>query len=546
MSAAEQYDWHRAFLRRHPVTRRAVLLGSAAAAAMAAAGCAPSSRSTSGGSGLTVGGRHVTFGADAATQLRFAGQLSRRPDANVTVYLDHGPTPALGATVRAQVRNLLSQVPQTDGGILAAEQFYVHAGVDGLPAAGRHFYRWRTSDGYVGEIASAATAAAAGPAGGVAPFRFTMMGDQGTDQPPAKPGGLVVGAYDDRYYAPDNDPTVSHAGNIMKQIVAAKPAFHLLAGDIAYADPTGHGKPDKFVPGPQTVKPPAGFDKFNPYVWDSYFQTIESSAANTPWLFATGNHDIETLYSPHGYGGHAARLEFPGNGPAGCPSVYSFRYGNVAVLSLDANDVTYEYRANTGYSGGAQNGWVERTLAGYRADPTVDFIVCFFHQCAYSTAKDHASDGGVREAWTPLFDRYHVDLVLSGHNHIFERTDPMRAGAPTRVAEDNAIVYPATDGTVYYTVGGGGRPRYEFQPGVRTTFRGAALAMAETAVPNSYVWTPDGGKTPEAVAWSRVRFDNYAFLRVDVRPGTLVSEMDVTAVDEYGREFDKLTFRRSR
>jgi hypothetical protein len=41
-----------------------------------------------------------------------------------------------------------------------------------------------------------------------------------------------------------------------------------------------------------------------------------------------------------------------------------------------------------------------------------------------------------------------------------------------------------------------------------------------------------------------VRHRNYAFLRVDVRPGFFVSEMDVVGVDEYGREFDKLTFRR--
>jgi len=56
--------------------------------------------------------------------------------------------------------------------------------------------------------------------------------------------------------------------------------------------------------------------------------------------------------------------------------------------------------------------------------------------------------------------------------------------------------------------------------------------------------TVEGGKKPEAVGWSRVRFRNYAFVRVDVRPGFFVSEMDVVAVDEYGREFDKLTFRR--
>lgn len=258
-------------------------------------------------------------------------------------------------------------------------------------------------------------------------------------------------------------------------------------------------------------------------------------------MFATGNHDMEAVYGTHGYGGHLARLDFPDNGPAECPSVYSFVYGNVAVLSLDANDVTYQITPNTGYSGGAQNTWVERTLAAHRANPDIDFIACFFHHCAYSTSR-HASDGGVRSAWCDLFDRYQVDLVLQGHNHVFERTDPIRADKPTKVADDNAIIYPETDGTVYYTVGGGGRPRYHYQPGEDETYRGSEVA--DTFAPNSYVWTAEGGKQNEAVSWSRVRYNNYASIRVDVRPGTFVREMDVVAVDEYGREFDKLTYRR--
>ena len=98
------------------------------------------------------------------------------------------------------------------------------------------------------------------------------------------------------------------------------------------------------------------------------------------------------------------------------------------------------------------------------------------------------------------------------------------------------------DGTVYYTVGSGGRPRYAFQPGEADSYRGHEVSDA--FVPNSYVWTSDGHKRQEAVGWSRVRFANYAYIRVDVRPGTLMSEMDVVAVDEYGSEFDKVTFRR--
>jgi hypothetical protein len=539
MTMAERYEWHQRELRRHRVTRRRFLAGSAAAAAVAAVGVSPfGQRAYAQDAPLSVANRRVGYGADASSQLRLAAQLSRNPSAT-KVFVDHGPTPALGATTQAEVRNLVTQIPASDGGVLAAEQFYAHVPVDALSGGTPHYYRWRTDDGFTTDVRSAATAMPRGR-DGLVPFRFTMIGDQGTDETPVLPPGLRPGDYDDSYYKPDDDPSAPHTANLLSQIVASNPDIHVLAGDIAYADPSGEGKPPKFVPSGGRLT--SGFDKFNPFVWDVYLGSIEASASTTPWMFATGNHDMEAAYPAHGYGGHLARLDFPGNGPAGCPSVYSFVYGNVAVLSLDANDVSYEITANTGYSGGSQNRWAERTLAAYRADPNVDFIVCFFHHCAYSTTAAHASDGGVRKAWTALFDRHQVDLVLQGHNHVFERTDPIRANSPTTVAPDNGVVDPAADGTVYYTVGCGGRPRYDFQPGEPESYRGNEAP--DTFVPNSYVWTADGAKQAEAVGWSRVRFRGYAFLRIDVRPGTLLSEMDVVAVDEHGREFDKLTYRR--
>lgn len=161
---------------------------------------------------------------------------------------------------------------------------------------------------------------------------------------------------------------------------------------------------------------------------------------------------------------------------------------------LRRNDVSYEIRANTGYSEGAQNDWVEQTLADHRSDPAIDFIACFFHHCAYGT-RAHGSEGGVRAAWTKLFDRYEVGLVLQGHNHVFERTDPIRAGNSVKVAPDNAVVYPDSDGTVYYTVGSGGRPRYAFREGEHETYRGNEIS--DTAVSDGYVWTEDGGGQDE-------------------------------------------------
>ena len=44
MTMAEQYEWHQAYLRRHPVSRRNFLRGSAAVAAVAALGVSPFGR----------------------------------------------------------------------------------------------------------------------------------------------------------------------------------------------------------------------------------------------------------------------------------------------------------------------------------------------------------------------------------------------------------------------------------------------------------------------------------------------------------------------
>src|ERR1700759_13986 len=255
MSMDEQYEWHQDFLRRQPVSRRA-FLGGSAAAAVTALGLSPFARHAyAEDSPLAVANRHVGYGDDAATQLRLAAQLSRNPS-KAKVFVDHGPTPALGATAEAEVRNLLTQMPDSGGGVLTAEQFYAHVPLNGLPARAPHFYRWRTDDGFVSDIRSVSTAMAKSRES-LVPFRFTMMGDQGTDDTPALPAGVPPGVYDDEYYASDNDPSVPHTANVLNQIVASHPDFHILAGDIAYADPSGTGKPGRYIP--SKADPPKGF-----------------------------------------------------------------------------------------------------------------------------------------------------------------------------------------------------------------------------------------------------------------------------------------------
>jgi hypothetical protein len=556
MTVAEQQEWLRAFLRGRRVSRRSALKGGAsvmaalglAGASWDVAGCA----ATDGGAvgrvpaapaQLAVVGRHLCFGLDPTTTMAIAGELTGKPTGKVLVDLGTGRD--YGHTIEAEVRELVSLVPQEDGSIRGADQFFVHALAAGLRAGTSHHYRFRLPDGSTTPDATFQTA----PTGNsLAPFTFTAFADQGVNTRPVD----GQAGFDDNYYkADDTRRSATPADSLVTLIAQQRPAFHLLAGDICYADPSGTGQPVRNK-APRSAD--SGFSNFDPTVWTTYFATIEKSAAYTPWMFATGNHDMEALYdnntasggASHGYAGHAARLDLPANGPSRCPSVYSMVYGNVAVISLDANDLSEEIPTNAGYSSGQQLSWLTDTLTKFRADPAVNFIVAFFHHCAFATSSTHGSDGGVRAALAPLFDRFSVDLVVQGHNHQYERTNPIRNGRSTMQAPDQSTVWPAKDGTTYICVGSGGRPRYGWQPGESDRYRRGPDPNSGTVV-RSYLAGPEGTKTSETVDWSQSRYLDYAYLSIAVHPAPPggIAAMQVTARSDLGEEIDRVELLRS-
>ena len=59
----------------------------------------------------------------------------------------------------------------------------------------------------------------------------------------------------------------------------------------------------------------------------------------------------------------------------------------------------------------------------------------------------------------PLFDRYEVDFVLSGHDHNYERTYPVRGDAPHDIWQGPTYILPR--GAVEVVSGGGGAPLYQ-------------------------------------------------------------------------------------
>ncbi|MCX4547973.1 metallophosphoesterase family protein [Streptomyces sp. NBC_01387] len=510
MSMAEQHEYLRTKLTRRGVLRTtaatAAVAGAGVAAGAPAAYAAPAHRpapstpahSTPAVDGSLVApfGRHLAYGADPRTQMRVSWQV---PFAVKRPYIRIGTAPwDLSRKISAEVRHLTT--PRLNGGkIAAAEQFYVHAGLDRL-RPGTTYYYGVGHDGFdpadrrhLGTLGTFTTAPARAES-----FTFTAFGDQGVS-----------------YHALGND----------QLILGQNPSFHLHAGDICYADPSGSGQET---------------DTYDARTWDQFLAQTETVAKTVPWMVTTGNHDMEAWYSPDGYGGQNARWTLPDNGPdpVNQPGVYSFVHGNVGVVALDANDVSYEIPANYGISGGKQTRWLDKRLGELRKNHDVDFVVIFFHHCAFSTTNSHASEGGVREEWVPLFEKHQVDLVINGHNHVYERTDAILRNKVARKVPIGERTDPTRDGIVYVTAGGAGKSLYDFP--APDSYEGHL--DEQESVP-TYHWVKGGAKATETVEWSRVRYTGYSFLAVEVTTGRQ-AKLKVSALAESGERIDHFEIQR--
>ena len=624
---AEQYEQWMAHLRRHLVSRRAFpeapagaaagdfVLGSGSGSGPAAAAAVASAATLAGG--FLVNGRHLSYGDDPRTQMWVGGQLlnvhayNAVPPKSLKVWLDYGRDRAYGMTVEAEIRELISHVPVWDGKpgalhasrMLNADQFFVHAHLTGLAPGAEYHYRFRYATARESGATSDATFMTV-PDEVTEPFTFTAFGDEGIpgpslDRDPSLVPEKTWGMWNDGSFEPSDPDDPANTGHsttsaVIRQIMRVRnlangtpSRFNLLAGDMCYANADGDIQPIINPDGPNgkqpgsgnTPMPPAnsgGWDYYDPWIWTSWFPMIEASAARMPWMVATGNHDTEMFsshvaadsatvanYEPLGYGGLVKRMDLPRTGPSACPSVYSFAYGNVGVVSLDANDLSWEIQGLLNYSRGAQVRWLEDRLRTWRAGREIDFIVAFFHECAFSTCNGHSSDGGVRAKLAPLFAQYQVDLAVQGHNHVYERTNPLVYDAASNSARSSrqavsvspaepAQVWPARDGTTYVVAGTAGTPRYGWMPHEtdRNFAAGNGSGTTVTADPKAqsgpYVSERDFSQRFETVDWSQARYDDYGFVALDVTPAAAGQRttMVLRFINEQGRELDRVVFNR--
>jgi hypothetical protein len=450
---------------------------------------------------------HVQFGADAA---REAAVSWATPEAVVAPRLRLGtPGGGLGRQIDAEERVYTEA-------LTGQTVFTYHARIDRLQPDTNYLYEVLHSGAppVKGRFRT-------GPKARSKSFRFTSFGDQSI------PGPVGTGL----------GPWSPNAEYIVDAIDAANPLFHLMNGDLCYAnvsdDPVSQ--------------------------WASFFNNNMRSARNRPWMPAAGNHENEVANGPQGYLSYQTRFTVPDNGEPDSErgNWYTFTVGNIQVVSLNNDDVCLQdgafsayrrdhvpnYSANgdnpyiRGYSQGAQKAWLIRTLVAARADHDIDWIVVVMHQVAMSSAHFNGADLGIRQEWMEVFDRYGVDLVVAGHEHHFERTFPVKGTLNSDLLtpapqDDNAKVIDTTKGTVHMIIGGGGHPGFTPPTAFDTPHDGVVIVGVGPGNPQSQ---HPALTTTEPAPWSAYRdlSTPYGFATFDVNPAATKDTTTIT-VRHYG------------
>jgi hypothetical protein len=141
-------------------------------------------------------------------------------------------------------------------------------------------------------------------------------------------------------------------------------------------------------------------------------------------------------------------FHLPGNNPAGDESYYSYDAGDAHFAALNSC---------TGEIPPEQAAWLDEDLG----KSTLPWKVVVVHHAPYSNAF-HGSTLAVRDVVAPIVERRGVDLVLSGHDHVYERSYPISGNEMQAGFQEPDYVHPGAP--IYVVTGGGGAPLYDYTP----------------------------------------------------------------------------------
>lgn len=197
---------------------------------------------------------------------------------------------------------------------------------------------------------------------------------------------------------------------VAQQALLADPDLLLTAGDNVQ----------------QQSGPPGLYDQH-------WFGPLAGLTARMPMMAALGNHDIRI-----GQGaGYLQALSLPTNGPPGLEERnYSFDYGNAHFVVLDANAFVPD--SSTAYTNAAaQRPLIVSWLTNDLHSTTQLWKFAIYHHPPYTSEGDHGEYDLMKTLISPVLERYGVQVAFQGHNHMYERINPI-------------------NGVYYFTVGSGG------------------------------------------------------------------------------------------
>jgi hypothetical protein len=209
-------------------------------------------------------------------------------------------------------------------------------------------------------------------------------------------------------------------------------AFDIIAYGDSRTHPTFHRQVvERYMQYPHRLILNAGDLAYHGELWefdDYLFGPAADAMATAPYIPCVGSHDADpwNIAPNFTFENYCSRMALPGN-----ELYFSFDYGPIHMMILNS-EVAWQYGPQT-----PETQW----LAADLASTNQPYRIVMFHMPPYTSGSGNPSNTLIRDFWCPILRDNHVQMVLNGHQHFYQRCDP-------------------GDGIQYVITGGGGAGLY--------------------------------------------------------------------------------------
>jgi hypothetical protein len=142
---------------------------------------------------------------------------------------------------------------------------------------------------------------------------------------------------------------------------------------------------------------------------------------------------------------------------------YSFDYQNVHFLAMSTGKGSVIPYVN----GSEQYQFIQDDLNKTANNPNIDWIIVYGYRPFFTSPTLHPANEILRETYPPLFEKYGVDMVITSHNHNYQRSYPLVYNIDSSrqpiVKDVNASQYDSPGVPIYFVVGTAGNNLYDFR-----------------------------------------------------------------------------------